>query len=561
MYPNLIKCLTFLFLFILNTSVLRSQFQNQNLVAHFLMDGNAKDVSGYNNHGVLFGPNPAADRFGQENHSYYFNGQNNYILVPNASSLNPTEEITVSAWYKTTPFVGSGTDPIVNKAYTSHTEPYYQYHLGVCGNQYWNAQSRFTFYLAINDKLDGLNTEENLYSLDTWYHIAGTYDGTTIKLYVNGVLRASKVQPGKMKDYGSDIFIGRHKNSVGGSTYYLPGNIDDVRIYSRALSQNELLDLYKESAPEAPVEFNFTSQGSCVNAPVNFSYSGFSGYDSLQWNFGDNSFSKELNPSHLYKNSGNFDVTVSIFYKNQKSELKKTVSVSGVPLVKLGNDTVVCPGNIINLIAGNSDATYTWNTGLINSNIFINKSGTYHVTATNSCGTSGDTIKVLFSEFEPVWVTADTLLCRNTMARISAKGPSGYQFIWNNSFEGKVFELLPETNQTLDLVIVNEHNCQKEFKTFINVKDCFKEIIIPNVFTPNGDGTNDFWVIENLDKYPNAVIEVFNRWGEVVFKSIGYLNPWDGYYNGKRLSPGCYYYNIILNAGFEAYKGPVMIYQ
>lgn len=551
--------LIFLLLFFLHNPVLKSQYlPNQGLVAHYLMDGNAKDVSGYNNHGTIFGLNPSFDRFGNENHSYYFNGQNDYISVPNSSSLNPTDAITVSAWYKTTPFVGSGADPIVNKAFSSHTEPFYQYHLGVCGNQYWNAQSRFVFYLSINDQLDGVNTEENLYSLNTWYHIVGTYDGTTIKIYVNGVLRTSKVHPGKMKDYGSDIYIGRHKNVNNGTIYHLPGTIDDVRIYSRALSKDEIVNLFNATSS---VEFNFTSQGECINKPVSFNYSGFSGYDSLKWNFGDNSFSKEVSPAHVFKKAGEYDVTLSMFYKTQKNDQKKKIIIADIPSVKLGNDTTICPGMVINLNAGSSDASYVWNTGLVSNNIYINKPGAYYVTATNSCGTSKDTINIHYSQFAPVWVTADTTVCRNLLSKITAIGPSDYQFIWNNSYEGKDFEFQPTSNQTLDLVIINEHNCQKTFKTLINVKDCFKDIIIPNVFTPNADGKNDFWVIENLDKYPNAVVEVFNRWGDVVFRSKGYDSPWDGYFNGKRLSPGCYYYNIILNTGHESFKGPLMIYQ
>jgi gliding motility-associated-like protein len=113
---------------------------------------------------------------------------------------------------------------------------------------------------------------------------------------------------------------------------------------------------------------------------------------------------------------------------------------------------------------------------------------------------------------------------------------------------------------TVNLSVVDSNNCNQAFQTNIKTKDCLEDIIIPNVFTPNGDGKNDFWVIEHLAKYPKASVEVFTRWGELVYKSIGYSDPWDGFYNGVRLSPGCYFYIIILNTGKEAYKGPVMIY-
>jgi large repetitive protein len=71
------------------------------------------------------------------------------------------------------------------------------------------------------------------------------------------------------------------------------------------------------------------------------------------------------------------------------------------------------------------------------------------------------------------------------------------------------------------------------------------ELDIPTGFTPNGDGRNDTWEIENLHElYPNCRVTVFNRWGSPVFDSNGYAKPWDGTHNGKRL-PDATYYAII----------------
>lgn len=69
----------------------------------------------------------------------------------------------------------------------------------------------------------------------------------------------------------------------------------------------------------------------------------------------------------------------------------------------------------------------------------------------------------------------------------------------------------------------------------------------PKAFTPNGDGTNDTWVIGNMDDFPNAIVEVFNRWGQRVFISIGYNFPWDGTRDGTPLTEGTYYWVIQLN--------------
>ena len=68
-----------------------------------------------------------------------------------------------------------------------------------------------------------------------------------------------------------------------------------------------------------------------------------------------------------------------------------------------------------------------------------------------------------------------------------------------------------------------------------------------NTFTPNGDQFNDTWVIDNMYLYPNASVQVFNKWGNLVFKSEGLYTPWDGTYNNNPLPSEVYYYIIELN--------------
>ena len=70
------------------------------------------------------------------------------------------------------------------------------------------------------------------------------------------------------------------------------------------------------------------------------------------------------------------------------------------------------------------------------------------------------------------------------------------------------------------------------------------DIVIPNTFTPNGDGVNDLWDIPILTNYPNSLISIFNRYGNLVYQSIGYSKPWDGTSKGKALPAGTYYYIV-----------------
>ena len=104
----------------------------------------------------------------------------------------------------------------------------------------------------------------------------------------------------------------------------------------------------------------------------------------------------------------------------------------------------------------------------------------------------------------------------------------------------------------------SETGCEGEDVVNVNMLEA---IIMPKAFTPNGDGVNDEWVIEGLETYPNAVLKLYNRWGQLVYESAGsYRNDFDGRYNGTDLPTGVYYYVIELNVpGKEPVTGDVTI--
>jgi gliding motility-associated-like protein len=87
--------------------------------------------------------------------------------------------------------------------------------------------------------------------------------------------------------------------------------------------------------------------------------------------------------------------------------------------------------------------------------------------------------------------------------------------------------------------------------------------VFPTVITPNLDGKNDLFVIDFLELvYPNCRVIIFNRWGSVVYESVGYADPWDGTYNGEPLPMGTYFYKIELNdEASKVYNGPISIIQ
>lgn len=87
----------------------------------------------------------------------------------------------------------------------------------------------------------------------------------------------------------------------------------------------------------------------------------------------------------------------------------------------------------------------------------------------------------------------------------------------------------------------------------------FKTVVVPNAFSPNGDGINDTWNIKALNSYNDYELSVFNRYGNIIFTTKNYSNPWDGNFNGKPLPVGTYYYLIDLKQGLPKLKGFVLI--
>ena len=85
------------------------------------------------------------------------------------------------------------------------------------------------------------------------------------------------------------------------------------------------------------------------------------------------------------------------------------------------------------------------------------------------------------------------------------------------------------------------------------------DLIITNLLTPNGDGKNDTWKIENIENYPNTEVIVVNREGQFVFEDTNYSNNWDGKYEGKYLPDATYYYIVKFAGSDKVYKGAVTI--
>ena len=203
------------------------------------------DSSGYDNDGMVYG---ATWVDGIEGTALYLDGINDYIDVGNDDSLNPSDAITVAAWFKPESYTGSGNDPLVTKGYTLHVDPYYQYHLGVNGDLRTAGErpGSFLFDVSVSGTIYEVQTPIDTWTAGNWYHIVGTFDGFTLAIYVNGNLEDSEtIAILSMMNYGEDVYFGRFNNLIGQDIDgYLPGTIDEIIIYDRALNAQEVKSLY-----------------------------------------------------------------------------------------------------------------------------------------------------------------------------------------------------------------------------------------------------------------------------------------------------------------------------
>ncbi|MCB0496797.1 MAG: gliding motility-associated C-terminal domain-containing protein [Cyclobacteriaceae bacterium] len=129
----------------------------------------------------------------------------------------------------------------------------------------------------------------------------------------------------------------------------------------------------------------------------------------------------------------------------------------------------------------------------------------------------------------------------------------GDQLVTNTSFnwdEGDTYSVRIKSSD-------GEFSIEKKFS--ISILKLIEGVKFANAITPNGDGQNDSWEIEDIDAFPDALVYVYNKAGLVVFKSSGGYTPWDGTYNGKSLPMGTYYYVIDLRDGSPVYEGTLTI--
>jgi gliding motility-associated-like protein len=260
---------------------------------------------------------------------------------------------------------------------------------------------------------------------------------------------------------------------------------------------------------------------------------------------------------------GNYSVMVSDS-RNCKDSASFVVNSNVTITVNAGNDTTLC--SVPNFVL-NGDTTGATSMQWIQlPNPPLNVIGTtlsvsvtptpgsttqYVLTATNAGCSASDTISVTTNTIPvPDAGPAITIfLGQQGTIGGSPTNPGGGTISWQPNLNisdttAANPTVKPQITTVYTVTVKNAAGCTGWDTVTVTVLPTF---VIPNGFSPNGDGYNESWQIDYIYMFPNCEVEVYNRWGEQLFYSKGYNTPWAGKYQGKDVPVGTYYYVIRLN--------------
>jgi len=202
----------------------------QILVAHWKFDDNALDSSGNGNSGTVSG---ATYTTGKSGSALKFSGTNIYVSILDSPSLDVTK-LTIEAWINASSWSSSTYPRIVSKEATTSAAPY-ALELNSSGKS-------VDLCLDTGSGEKCVDSGANSISLNQWYYVVGTWNGTHSQIYVNGDLKKTLAQSGSMTATSNNVTIG---NNYPSKNRQYNGIIDEVKIYNYSLSAEDILSNYK----------------------------------------------------------------------------------------------------------------------------------------------------------------------------------------------------------------------------------------------------------------------------------------------------------------------------
>lgn len=348
---------------------------DKGLVAYYPFNGNVKDESNNGHDPSVTKITFTADRFGKANSAGKFNGKNTYVRIPDHPDLHFRKGFSMSAWVMINGYyegtchgnriIMKGYSDDENGNYTLTFDDNYSTRGANCINRYPD-KDRQSFYASL------CNPVTNDYIVPgKWYLLTFTYDGKEAQLYVDCKLQAK----GNTKNYifsnEEDLFFGKLDNVQ--YPYWFNGLLDEVRIYNRPLTKDEIFLLCDKRSPElitgirctgsniVPAKFDHIVSN-CTSASFDLSVAKTSNVNTIKWSFGDGTTSTKLSPTHTYKKTGGYKVTTIVTSRSGCADtFTRQINFQPVKTDFTFSEQGM-PGNI-QFRAVNNNASYSWNFG------------------------------------------------------------------------------------------------------------------------------------------------------------------------------------------------------
>lgn len=234
-----------------------------------------------------------------------------------------------------------------------------------------------------------------------------------------------------------------------------------------------------------------------------------------------------------------------------------------------GIDDTICVSEPI-MLNGAGGGDYLWTPGATLSDSLIadpvatpSDTTTYYLTVTIGSCADVDSVTIYTYQTPPVDAGPDVQIPTGGSIDLNANGAvTNWDYVWmpeefldNPNITNPIAS--PEETTTFYVTVTDENGCSATDSILVEVTP---GIEFPDGITPNGDGINDTWIIDNIDLFDDAIVEVYNRWGQMLFQSEqGYPVPWDGKFKGKDLPVGTYYYVIYSDNFEDPFTGPITV--
>ncbi|MFN3528577.1 MAG: gliding motility-associated C-terminal domain-containing protein [Bacteroidia bacterium] len=245
------------------------------------------------------------------------------------------------------------------------------------------------------------------------------------------------------------------------------------------------------------------------------------------WSTGDSSHAAQISSPgwHWVELSNVCFSTRDSFYVSEHQQPQ-----SGLPA-----DTTLCMGSSITYEPLPGEFDWQWQDGS-RQPLIITESGSYPLLLRNACGSFVEDLRVQF-EPAPSLELRDTARCEGQLHRIELPRFWQADYLWHDGLTDRI-RLLDDSGW-YSAQITNPCGTASD-SMFYSLIDCECHLYLPNAFTPNGDGLNDELLIATRCPLSEYSMEVYDRWGKLVFRSTNLQHGWDGRYQGNPLPPGAY---------------------